>query len=103
MTHWTKKSAIHRLETNPRLQQILFLEPRLKPVLDLAACCTRTDHYDRIRTYIHLRNQAIPLVGWHADHPDLRNSTDYQLIVDTIADLLPPDNIDLSQDFATDP
>ena len=78
-----------------RLAEILSAEPRLQPILDQAAGQKPDSHYDRILTYTHLRKQIVHLVGWHAKHPALRNSADYQLVLETIINLLPPDRLDL--------
>jgi hypothetical protein len=80
---------------DPRLGEILAAEPRLQPILDQALHQETGPRYDRILAYIHLRNQITHLVGWHAAHLDLRNSGDYQLVLETIINLLPPDHLDL--------
>jgi hypothetical protein len=80
---------------DPRLREILAAEPRLQPILDQATHHETGPRYDRILAYNHLRSQITPLVGWYAAHPDLRNSGDYQLVIETIINLLPPDSIDL--------
>ena len=95
MSRWTKKSARFRMNQNQRLQEILVIEPRLRPILSSAEKQYRENGYDRYHTYIALRNQAIPLVGWHADCEELQNSNDYLFVINTIMDLLPPDDGDL--------
>ena len=88
-------SLNHFFSPDPRLSEILSAEPRLQPILDQAIHPQTGPRYDRILAYIQLRNRIVPLVGWHAAHPDLRNSGDYQLILETIINLLPPDELDL--------
>jgi hypothetical protein len=93
---WSPQTALDRLSTEHRLQEILQVEPRLQALLDQAIYQEAGPTYDRIRTYTKLRNQLIPLVGWHAEHPALRNSGDYQLVLEVLIDLLPPDRLDLN-------
>jgi hypothetical protein len=95
MARWTKKDAIKRMMENERLQEILRVEPRLWSVVSDAAIQRRSRTYHRIRTYLALRNRVIPLVGWYAEREELRTSDHYQLVIDTIVDLLPPDEADL--------
>jgi hypothetical protein len=95
MARWTKKDAIKRMMENERLQEILRVEPRLWSVVSDAAIQRRSRTYHRIRTYLALRNRVIPLVGWYAEREELRTSDHYQLVIDTIVDLLPPDEVDL--------
>jgi hypothetical protein len=84
-----------------RLQEILQAEPRLQPpavlsrLLEQAILQEASPSYDRILTYNRLRSQILPLVGFDAAHPDLRNSADYQLVIETLLDLLPPDRWDI--------
>jgi hypothetical protein len=88
-------TALDRLKTEYRLQEILQAEPRLQPILEQAIFQETSASYDRILTYNRLRNQILPLVGFDAAHPDLRNSADYQLVIETLLDLLPPDRWDI--------
>jgi len=88
-------TALDRLKTEYRLQEILQAEPRLQPILEQAIFQEASPSYDRILTYNHLSSQILPLVGFQASHPDLRNSADYQLVIETLLDLLPPDRWDI--------
>lgn len=96
MSRWTKKDAIGRMRTNARLQTILQIEPQLYAILLDAMTQRRGKLYSRVSTYIALRNQALRYVGWYAEHAELRNADDYKLFIDTIADLLPPDEFDIA-------
>jgi len=98
MARWTKVGAIARMQKNARLQEILALEPELLGVLDAAVRQRRNGNYSRIQTYVALRNQVIPWVGWHARVRELQNVRDYQAVIDTLMDLLPPDEGDLWPD-----
>ena len=96
MPPWTKQRAIQRFRRNARLKQILNIEPRLREILTHALLQKHNRRYNRILTYIRLRNKAIPLVGRQAEQESLRSSNDYLLVITTIMDLLPPDNSDFA-------
>ena len=74
-----------------RIREICHVEPRIQAVLERAVFHEITPQYDRIRSYHVLRAELQQLVGWHAAHTALRNSADYQLILEALIDLLPPD------------
>ena len=95
MSGRSKIQAIRDMVNNKRLQEILEIEPLLALTLEEAMAIRRNPEYDRVRTYIRLRNQVVPLVGWFAAQEALHNSGDYQLVIDTIMDLLPQDETDL--------
>lgn len=88
-------TLLDSLNLDYRMREILEAEPRLRPILDQAINQETGPKYDRIRTYFRLRSQIVQLVGWHAEHPNLRNSADYQLVIETLINLLPPDHLDL--------
>lgn len=74
-----------------RIREMCRVEPRIQAVLERAVFHEITPQYDRIRSYHVLRAELQQLVGWHAAHTALRNSADYQLILEALIDLLPPD------------
>ncbi len=74
-----------------RIREMYRVEPRIQAVLERAVFHEITPQYDRIRSYHVLRAELQQLVGWHAAHTALRNSADYQLILEALIDLLPPD------------
>lgn len=96
MSKWSKKRAIERMERNHTLQEILKTEPRLLPILDQAKAQQGGKGYDRIAVYTNLRNQAAGLVGSLAEKEAVRASVHYDIVIQTIADLLPPDQSDRS-------
>jgi hypothetical protein len=96
MTFWTKQAAIQRMENNKLLQEILQTEPRLLPIIETAKNQKRQRGYNRVRTYIELRNQAMSYVGHSARNEQLSSSRHYDAVIRTIDDLLPPDEIDLA-------
>ena len=86
--HWTKEDAIHRLNTNKRLAEILEAEPRINKILD-RAIRQRTNSFSQcIGEYAIMRNQLNDLVGWNAADPSIRTSEDYDTVLDTVLDLL---------------
>jgi hypothetical protein len=85
---------------NQRLLEIFDLEPRLRDIFDNAYHTPTTADYDRIHTYYLLKRQIVPLVGWRSHHPALQNSADYQLVLETLLDLLPLDRIDRLQSLS---
>ena len=98
MPHWKKRDAVQRALANQELQQILSAEPGLVPIVMAAAEQRNTVGYDRSQRYSHLKHQAERLVGWFAKNAALRSSPAYDVVIETIADLLPPDDADLYPD-----
>lgn len=98
MPKWTKKAAIERMEANQLLQEILGIEPRLVPIIEEAKNQQRTRGYIRVQKYVELRTRASLLVGSTAEKIELRTSAHYDVVIQTIGDLLPPDQIDLADD-----
>jgi hypothetical protein len=90
----SKKSAIERMQNNLALQNILKIEPRLVPIITDAVNQKNGFEYNRVSTYIELRNKAAQLVGWSGENTQLKNCESYDVVIDTIDDLLPPDNLD---------
>lgn len=90
----TTPIALQLVDFDARLGEILESEPRLQAVFDQAANQEAGAGYDRILAHLRLKNLIRPMVGWYADKPELRNSGDYQLVIETILNLLPPDRID---------
>lgn len=95
MKKWTKKSAIARMHNNPLLQQVLQVEPRIRPILEEAEQQKRGGGYHRIRKYIELKRKASRLVGWDSQNKELRTQEFYSAVISTIDDLLPPGDVDL--------
>ena len=85
-------------EADMTIGQILMIEPRIRDVIATAAAQINTPGYNRIRTYVELRNRTTHLVGWMAHEPKLKTSICYDVVIRTIDDLLPPDDVDLYPD-----
>ena len=83
--------SIGNIQFDHRISEIIQIEPRIEDILDRALFTEVTPEYDRIHSYYSLRKELEPLLGWYAEHPALRNSGDYQLIIETLMDLLPLD------------
>jgi len=95
MAKWTKKSAISRMSDNKLLQEALQIEPKLQNITKEAEKQRNVREYNRTQKYIELRNRASHLVGPLAENDQLRSNTFYDAVIHTIADLLPPDAIDV--------
>lgn len=95
---WTKLAALERYRSNVRLRDVISIEPRIQPLLESAAVQENEPGYHRIHTYDSLKTAACSLVGVTAENPQLRTSAAYDLVVGAIADLLPPDDVDLYPD-----
>jgi hypothetical protein len=78
-----------------RLIEIFEIEPRLIPIIEKALNQPANPNYDRIRVYHHIRLAIQPFVGLQAEQLALRNSADYQLVIESLLNLLPPDEWDL--------
>ncbi len=86
------------MRSNSLLQDILTIEPLLKPIVERALKQKNVEGYNRIATYKNLRDSAIPLVGWRSVNPYISDMKHYDAIVLAIADLLPADYVDLYPD-----
>jgi len=93
----TRQDAIRRVQADPLVQEALRSEPRLQAVLDRARLQTNEPGYHRIRTYYDLKRMFYHLVGWNAPQPQIRTQHHYMAIVGAVADLLPPDTVDLAE------
>lgn len=98
MTSWTKKGAIKRMEDNALLQELMVHVPEVRAIIQEAVEQRNVEGYHRIRTYARLRDRAAAYVGW-GSRGQYREPRHYDAVVLTIADLLPPDDIDLFPDF----
>jgi len=78
-----------------RLIEIFETEPRLIPIFEKALNQPVEPNYDRIRVYQCIRQAIQPYVGLQAEQQALRNSADYQLVIETLLNLLLPDEWDL--------
>ena len=92
----TRQEAYRTVQADPLVQEALRIEPRLLAALDRARLQTNEPGYHRIRTYYDLKRMFSGLVGWNAPQPQIRTQHHYRAIVGAVADLLPPDNVDLA-------
>ena len=93
----TRQEAYRKVQADPLVQEALRIEPRLQSVLDRARLQTNEPGYHRIRTYYDLKRMFLGLVGWYAPQPQIRTQHHYMAIVGAVADLLPPDDVDLAE------
>jgi len=92
-----KNDTAERIFGNPKMKNILAIEPRLIPILERATKIRNVAGYHRTRTYVLLRNAACKFVGYGCENKELENSESYDLIRSAIDGLLPPDNIDMDK------
>lgn len=90
----TKKDAVSRMYNNEPLKEILKIEPRLQGIIKEAEAQRNTSGYNRLQKYVELKNKISSLVGWLAENEKLKSSNSYDIVMETITDLLPPDVID---------
>lgn len=74
----------------PRLRVIIELEPDVLGLLRLA--CDKPIQARRWEWFELLKRAVSKLVGWQAAQQELRSQSDYDLLIDLIDRLLPPDN-----------
>jgi hypothetical protein len=98
---WSKKAAIERMNSNQELQNIMQLEPGLKSVIEEAQAQRNVKGYNRIRQYTELKGKIAFFVGNLATKENLRSTEVYEVVRNTIDDLLPPDSADLYPDGKT--
>jgi hypothetical protein len=90
-----RREALQQLHSNERLKEILTIEPRLRPIIEVAKHQENQPGYHRIQTYTRLKNQVSQFVGWFCSNPALKNDKDYSLVILLVGDLLPTDDVDL--------
>ena len=89
MPRRTKKAAIKRMQSNTRLAEIIQIEPRIRFFIKQAVLLQDPSPFEsRIAIYVSMRNSLYNKVGWEAEKPSIRTSEDYDVVLDTILDLL---------------
>jgi hypothetical protein len=78
------------------IEQATMREPSLYTIIGEACAANQLARYNRIETYIELRNRADRFVGWYARDKSLATTEHYDAIIGLINALLPPDEVDKS-------
>lgn len=76
------------------IERATMLEPVLLDIIAEACTAGKSARYNRIKTYIHLRDWASHYVGWYARKPELRTADYYDAIIGLVSALLPEDEVD---------
>jgi hypothetical protein len=100
--HLTKKDAIQRLNENENLQKIIKIEPRVGEIISEAIKLESYQGYNRDEEYSRLKSRIIKLVGYGSEKDEVRDSDSYEVVIQTIVKLLPPDMVDLYPDGSPD-
>jgi hypothetical protein len=83
-----RQQAITHIQENRLLAQVYQLEKeRLEQIVDLALMVE--DPASHWREYERLKRMASRFVGWDANHPELKTTTHYEVMVNFIDWLLP--------------
>ena len=92
---WTKRDAISRLKENEGMQRLLRIEPRLSPIISDLIRLKATKGYSRPEEYSRIKSEVSRLVGDEAQRSEVQDSESYDVLIQVISDLLPPDVVDL--------
>ena len=92
---WTRQGARVRMGKNKLLKRIMRDNSIIRNIIAEANQQKNKPGYHRIRTYLRLRDDASNQVGWDATKCWSTPEDDYDAVIGTIDDLLPPDDVDL--------
>jgi len=95
---WTKQDAVQRLNENEKLQKIIKIEPRVSEIISEVLKLKNRQGYNRDEEYSNFKSRANKLVGYYAEKNELGDSDSYDVVIQTIVELLPPDAVDLYPD-----
>src|SRR6266511_3643618 len=93
--NWTKQDAVKRLNENKKLQKVVKIEPRVSEIISEVLKLKNCQGYNRDEAYSHFKSRAKKLVGYDAEKDEVGDSDSYDVVIQTIAELLPPDAVDL--------
>jgi len=93
--NWTRQEAIERLNANKKFQRILKFEPQISEIISEILKIRATQGYSRDVEYSHFKTRISNLVGFEAEKDEVGNSESYDVVIQVIVDLLPPDVSDL--------
>lgn len=90
MPRWTRKAALERMHNNEQLQKIYEQHPLIKLLVNSATNVRRHPGYCRIDFYYAYKDWMRAIT--------LHENEAYWIVIQTIADLLPPDDADLNNE-----
>ena len=93
--NWTRQEAVEQLNENKKFQRILKIEPRISVIISEALKIRANQGYSRDMEYNRFKAKISKLVGYETEKEELRDSDSYNIILQVVVDLLPPDVLDL--------
>jgi len=85
----SRQQAINRLGYNRRLQQIMTVIPEMRSIINQAVTTRYDERYNFRRVFDELRGRAARHVGWQAQNRMFQSQADYDLVVNTLREILP--------------
>jgi hypothetical protein len=82
-----EEKALALIAHNQLLSEMVLIEPLILPILKTAALYT--DGGTRWHMYSELKERVYPLVGHHAEKPEIATSRHYEAMIKAIDSLLP--------------
>jgi hypothetical protein len=89
--NWTKQDALERLNKNEKFRRIVKFEPRLSQIISEVLKISPNHSYNRDQEYSFFKVKINKLVGYESEKDAVVDSNSYEVIIQVIADLLPPD------------
>ncbi|HLO13935.1 MAG TPA: hypothetical protein VK206_03835 [Anaerolineales bacterium] len=93
--NWTKEEAVKRLNENKKLLKIIKIEPRVSEIISEVLKLKNCQGYNRDEEYSYFKSKVKELVGYEAEKDEVGDSDSYNVVIQTIVELLPPDAVDL--------
>ena len=93
--NWTRQEAVERLNENKKFQRILKIEPQISVIISEALKIRVNQGYSREMEYSRFKAKISKLVGYETEKDELGDSDSYNIILQVVVDLLPPDILDL--------
>ena len=93
--NWTRQEAVERLNENKKFQHILKIEPQISVIISEALKIRANQGYSRDMEYNRFKAKISKLVGYETEKDELGDSDSYNIILQFVVELLPPDVLDL--------
>jgi hypothetical protein len=92
---WTRQDEVHRINTDKALQRLIKIEPRITGIITDILKVRSHQGYDRDIEYNRYKAIVSNLVGYSAEKREVADAPSYDLVIQYIVSLLPPDGADL--------
>jgi len=89
--NWTRQDAVERLNKNKKLQRIIKIESRISEIISEVIKTRAIRGYTRDIEYNRFKTKISKLVGYQAEKDEVGNSESYDVVIQAVVDLLPPD------------